>query len=59
MLANKAADIFLDGAAPALLEPPVNMMQLGPITTEVAEVWGRLNAAEPLPVVDGLMAATA
>jgi toxin FitB len=33
--------------------------RIAPITTEVAEVWGRLNAAEPLPVVDGLMAATA
>jgi transcriptional regulator with XRE-family HTH domain len=27
--ANKAAEIFLDGVAPALLEPPVNMMRLG------------------------------
>jgi predicted nucleic acid-binding protein len=30
-----------------------------PVTVEVAEVWGRLNAREPLPVVDGLLAATA
>ena len=30
-----------------------------PITTEVAEVWGRLNVADPLPVVDSLLAATA
>lgn len=30
-----------------------------PITTEVAEVWGRLNVPDPVPVVDGLMAATA
>ena len=29
------------------------------ITTEVAEAWGRLNARDPLPVVDGLLAATA
>jgi predicted nucleic acid-binding protein len=30
-----------------------------PVTAEVAEEWGRLNAPDPLPVVDGLMAATA
>lgn len=33
--------------------------RIAPITTEVAEVWGRLNVTERLPVVDGLMAATA
>lgn len=30
-----------------------------PVTVEVAEAWGRLNANDPVPVVDGLMAATA
>jgi toxin FitB len=30
-----------------------------PVTAEVAEEWGRLNAPDPLPVVDGLLAATA
>jgi toxin FitB len=30
-----------------------------PVTVEVAEEWGRLNAPDPLPVIDGLMAATA
>ncbi|HEX4724746.1 MAG TPA: type II toxin-antitoxin system VapC family toxin [Pseudonocardiaceae bacterium] len=30
-----------------------------PITADVAEVWGRLNVPDPLPVVDGLLAATA
>lgn len=30
-----------------------------PVSLEVAETWGRLNAAAPLPLVDGLMAATA
>lgn len=30
-----------------------------PITAAVAEEWGRLNAPDPLPVVDGLLAATA
>jgi predicted nucleic acid-binding protein len=30
-----------------------------PITAQIAEVWGRLNVPDPVPVVDGLMAATA
>ena len=30
-----------------------------PITSEIAEEWGRLNVPDPLPVIDGLMAATA
>ena len=30
-----------------------------PITTEVCERWAMLNVADPLPVVDGLLAATA
>ncbi len=30
-----------------------------PITTDVAEEWGRLNAQRPLPAVDSLLAATA
>ena len=30
-----------------------------PVTAEVAEVWGRFNVPDPLPVVDGLLAATA
>jgi predicted nucleic acid-binding protein len=30
-----------------------------PVTAEVADVWGRLNGAGRLPVVDGLLAATA
>jgi predicted nucleic acid-binding protein len=30
-----------------------------PITALVAEAWGRLNVPDPLPIVDGLMAATA
>jgi predicted nucleic acid-binding protein len=29
------------------------------ITAPIAETWGRLNAPDPVPVVDGLMAATA
>lgn len=29
------------------------------ITTDVAEAWGRLNVPDPVPVVDGLLAATA
>ena len=30
-----------------------------PVDGEVAETWGRLNAGDPLPVIDGLLAATA
>ena len=30
-----------------------------PITARVAEAWGRVNVPDPMPVVDGLMAATA
>lgn len=30
-----------------------------PVTTTIAEAWGRLAAPEPLPAVDGLLAATA
>lgn len=30
-----------------------------PVTPEVAEEWGRINAGDPIAVVDGLMAATA
>ena len=33
--------------------------RLLPVTTTVAERWGALNAGRPLPVVDGLLAATA
>ena len=55
------------------MEPPavadVRPLLLGPrrrgwtvlaVTTAIAEEWGRLNALpQPLPVLDGLMAATA
>jgi hypothetical protein len=30
-----------------------------PVTAQIAEEWGRLNAGDPLPVIDGLLAATA
>jgi predicted nucleic acid-binding protein len=30
-----------------------------PIDHEVAEEWGRLNVPDPLPMIDGLLAATA
>jgi predicted nucleic acid-binding protein len=33
--------------------------RLVPLTVEICEEWGRLNVPDPLPVVDGLMAATA
>jgi toxin FitB len=30
-----------------------------PVTADVAKEWGRLNVPDPLPVIDGLLAATA
>lgn len=33
--------------------------RLVPITAPIAETWGRLSVPDPVPVVDGLMAATA
>jgi predicted nucleic acid-binding protein len=33
--------------------------RLVPVTVEIAEEWGRRNATTPLPVVDGLLGATA
>jgi predicted nucleic acid-binding protein len=30
-----------------------------PITVEIAELWGQLSSPDPLPVIDGLLAATA
>jgi toxin FitB len=30
-----------------------------PVTEQIAQAWGRLNVPDPVPVVDGLMAATA
>jgi predicted nucleic acid-binding protein len=33
--------------------------RLVPIDRLVAEEWGRINGPDPLPVVDGLLAATA
>lgn len=33
--------------------------RLVPVTVRIAETWGRLNVPDPLPVVDGLLAATA
>jgi toxin FitB len=33
--------------------------RLIPITERIAQTWGRLNVPDPVPVIDGLMAATA
>jgi hypothetical protein len=30
-----------------------------PVTQDIAEEWGRLNSRDPIPVIDGLLAATA
>lgn len=39
--------------------PPDFADQILPVTTEVCEQWAVLNVPDPLPVVDGLLAATA
>ena len=33
--------------------------RLLPVTAEIAETWGRLNVPDPLPTIDGMLAATA
>lgn len=33
--------------------------RLVPVTVDIAQLWGRLSFPDPLPVIDGLMAATA
>jgi toxin FitB len=33
--------------------------RLLPVDQPVAELWGRLNVTDPLPAIDGLLAATA
>ena len=33
--------------------------RLLPVTSEIADEWGRLNIPDPLPTIDGLLAATA
>jgi toxin FitB len=49
-----ALERWLVGLVPAYRD------RILPVTVEVAEEWGRLNALpQPLPAVDGLMAATA
>ncbi len=30
-----------------------------PVTTDIAEAWGRLNVPDPVPAIDGMLAATA
>jgi toxin FitB len=50
------ADLF-DGWLSRLKEEFAD--RLLPVSAAVAERWGRLNAAQPLPVIDGLLAATA
>lgn len=45
-----------DGSMPCARILPIERLALD---THVAEAWGRLAAKRPLPVVDGLLAATA
>ncbi len=44
---------WLDGLAAHYQE------RLLPVGIEVVDAWGRLNVPDPLPVIDGLLAATA
>ena len=30
-----------------------------PVTDEIADLWGRLSVRQPIPIIDGLLAATA
>lgn len=46
-------EAWLDGLAASYRE------RLLPVGLEVVDTWGRLNAGGPLPVIDGLLAATA
>lgn len=39
--------------------PAVVGARILPITHEIADIWGRLGIPNPLPVADGLIAATA
>ncbi len=54
-----------DPAAAARLERWLHMLtashtdQLLPVDERVADLWGRLSVPDPLPAVDGLLAATA
>ena len=54
-----------DSAAAAALESWLGRIsdahrdRIVPVDRAIAEEWGRMNAPDPLPVVDGLLAATA
>lgn len=48
-----ALDTWLSQLATAYAE------RLLPVTTQIAERWGRMNVPDPLPVIDSLLAATA
>lgn len=54
-----------DEAGAASLEAWLVQVETGfgartiPVSREVAETWGRMSVPDPLPVVDGLLAATA
>jgi toxin FitB len=54
-----------DPQQPERLEARLDQLQVAmsgrilPVSLTVAERWGRINVPDPLPVVDGLLAATA
>lgn len=49
----EALDVWVSGLAQDYAD------RIAPVTEQVADLWGRLNVPDPLPVVDSLMAATA
>lgn len=51
--AAEALDTWLSQVTDAYAE------RLLPVTTRIAERWGRMNVPDPLPVIDSLLAATA
>ena len=49
----KALDSWLEDVAAAFAD------RVLPIDKEISDEWGRMNAIRPIPVIDGLLAATA
>jgi toxin FitB len=55
--ADSAAAIYLDSWLDRVVD--LHRERLVPVERLVAEEWGRMNAPDPLPLIDGLLAATA
>ncbi len=54
---DRSAALALDRWVKKLVT--LHALRILPVDMAVAEQWGRLNVPDPLPVVDGLLAATA